>query len=218
MLKPVLFFLPLLLTVPAVAQVNAPPTINGMQRVPNSKVALAYMKPGLDLSSYRTIQLQPLSIPATARNTIPTGDRPEFGEVWILPNQSVANLQKAYDEISREELARGGLQFVTTPQAGTLVIAAEIKNIQLNAPIENLDAAPISPTFTRGVGQMTIAVALADGPSGKVVAMAEDRKVTDDRWTYSNNAGSMADARQAFREWAILLRQRLAPGTGPKSN
>jgi hypothetical protein len=214
------WIVPLLLAVPpALAQQSAPQTINGMQRVPGTKVAIAYMMPGLDLSHYKTIQLMPLNVPATARNTLPTGDTPQFGEVWVIPDYGVARLKKTYDNVMREELAKGGIQFVTMPQADTLVVAAEIKNIQLNAPIENLNAGPISGSLTRGVGSMVLAVAFADGVNGKVVAMAEDRKVGDDRWTSSNSTGNMFEAGEAFRDWAVLLRTRLTQaGTGPRPN
>src|SRR5258706_16244743 len=87
----------LLVTGPAFAA-DPPQSISGLERVPNAKVAMAYMKPGLDLSHYRTIQLLPLNIPATARNTAPSGTRPEFGQTWILPDRSVTNIQKAYDQ------------------------------------------------------------------------------------------------------------------------
>jgi Protein of unknown function (DUF3313) len=200
----------LLLAGPAFAQITGPQSINGLERVPNAKVAMAYVKQGLDLSRYHTIQLLPLNIPVTARNTAPTGTRSGFGQTWILPDRSVAELQRAYDEITREELAKGGSQFVTAPQADTLIIAAEIKNIQLNAPIDDHAAGPRAATFTRGVGSMTLAVALGDGSTGQVVAIAQDRKVSDDRWTYSNASANMADARRAFHEWGALLRERLA--------
>jgi uncharacterized protein DUF3313 len=201
----------LLLAAPAFA-VDAPQALNGLERVPNAKVALAYVKPGLDWSKYKTIQLLPLSIPATARDTAPKGTRPDFGQTYILSDKYVAALQKAYDEVTRDELAKGGLHFVSVPQADTLVIAAQINNIQLNAPVDDVTRGPRSATFTKGAGAMTLAAAFGDGMTGQVVAMAEDRKVSTDAniWRMNTDTGNLVEARRAFRQWASLMRERLS--------
>jgi hypothetical protein len=201
----------LVLATPAFA-VDAPQSLNGLDRVPGAKVALAYVRPGLDWRQYKTIQLLPLSIPATARDTAPKGTRPEFGQTYILSDRYVTALQKAYDEATRDELAKGGLRFVSTPQADTLVIAAQINNIQFNAPIDDVTRGPRSATFTKGVGAMTLAAAFGDGATGRVVAMAEDRKVSTDSniWQMNTATGNLAEARRAFRQWASLMRERLA--------
>jgi len=199
------------LAIPAFA-VDAPQSLNGLDRVPNAKVALVYVKPGLDWSRYKTIQLLPLSIPATARDTAPKGTRPEFGQTYLLSDKYVTALQKAYDEVTRDELAKSGLRFVSAPQADTLVIAAQINNIQLNAPIEDVTRGPRSATFTKGAGAMTLAASFGDGATGQVVAMAEDRKVSADSniWQIDTNTGNLAEARRAFRQWGSLMRERLA--------
>jgi hypothetical protein len=201
----------LLLAAPAFA-VDAPQSLNGLERVPNAKMALAYVKPGLDWSKYKTIQLLPLSIPATARDTAPKGTRPDFGQTYILSDKYVTALQKAYDEVTRDELAKGGLRFVSVPQADTLVIAAQINNIQLNAPVDDVTRGPRSATFTKGAGAMTLAAAFGDGMTGQVMAMAEDRKVSTDAniWRMNTDTGNLVEARRAFRQWASLMRERLA--------
>lgn len=184
---------------------------NGLVRVPNAKVALAYVKPGTDWSKYKTILLMPLVVPATARDTAPKGTRPAFGESWILSDKYVAALQKAYDEVTRDELARGGLQFVAAPRADTLVLRAEVLNIRLNAPVEGgVRDMPRGHVITNSTGSMTIAAVLGDGTSGQVIAIAEDQKASAEIWQFSTATGDMAEARRAFRGWAATLRTRLA--------
>jgi hypothetical protein len=194
------------------SQATAPQTLpGGLQRVPDSKVALAYVKPGTVWTKYHTIQLKPLVVPAKVHNAAPKGTVPEFGESYVLRDSDVTALQSAYGESMRKTLSNNGFTFVTTPQADTLIVVAQIIDIKLAAPIEDtrMDDAGPSMTFTQGGGSLAISAVLADGASGQVIAEAADRQYPANVWGVNNSVSNFAAARQAFDDWGQRLSDRL---------
>jgi hypothetical protein len=192
---------------------DAPQTLpNGLTKVENAKVTIAYARPGTDWSKYKTIQLKTLVVPPQARNAVPSGTTPQFGESYVLRDKDVAALQDAYDKAMREALTRAGYVFVDTPGDDTLIVAAEVMDIRLNAPIESsrVGYATRSVTFSKGGGSMTVGAVFADGATGQVIAEAVDRRYPASVWGINNNVSNMAQARQAFAYWAQQLRDRLS--------
>ena len=182
-------------------------TSDGLVRVQDPKVMIAYVRPNAEWAKYKTIKLQPLVIPPKARNTAPQGERPDFGETYTLSDADVAKIQQAYQDVTREELTKAGYTVVDTAQADTLVVSPQIINITLNAPSATSRATLGAPglTFTRGAGSMAMQAALADGASGTVVAVAADRKYGHDMWGVNNSVENMSEARSAFGSWAREL-------------
>jgi len=183
----------------------------GLVRVHNAPVKLAYVKPGTDWSKFKTIQLLPLSIPASARNGAPPGAMPEMGESYILGNEQVTALQSAYKQQMKTVLGNAGFTFVDKPQADTLIIAAKITGIQLNAPIENtrLGYSGMGETFSQGGGAMAIAAVFGDGATNTVIAEAADSQYPSNMWSINNEVTNLADARNAFATWATDIANKL---------
>jgi hypothetical protein len=188
-----------------------PQELNGLEKVPNAKVDIAYVRPGVDWSKFRTVYIQTLNIPPEARDGTPSGTTRVYRESYVLREKEVAKLQQAYMDVMKDEMAKGGYTSVAAPQADTLVIAGQVLAILLNAPLEDtrMNYAGRGRTFTQGGGAMTIAAAFADGATGQVIAEAADRKYSNDIWGANNSVSNLADARYAFRSWAREIRQRL---------
>lgn len=200
-----------LLAAPAIADDLPQTTSDGLVRVPDAKVMIAYVRPNTDWAKYKTIKLQPLVIPPKARNTAPKGERPEFGETNMLSDQDVAAIQKAYQDVTREELTKAGYTVVDTAQADTLVVSPQIVNITLNAPLDSSRASFDTPglTFTQGAGSMAMDAQFTDGGSGTTVAVAADRKYSHHMWGINNSVENMGEARTAFGSWARELASSL---------
>jgi hypothetical protein len=183
---------------------------NGLQLVPGTKVALAYERPGTQWTKYRTILLKPLAIPANVRNGAPNGTVPEFGESYMLTDNDVTELQKAFSESFHNVLGQAGFTFVTAPGANTLVVAPQVLRIQLNAPIEDTrDDFDDGFTLSKGGGSMTIEGVLADGTTKVVLAEVADRQYGSNMWGLNNSVSNLGEARQAFDQWARDLSGRL---------
>lgn len=187
-------------------------TDSGLVRVDNAKVALAYVRPGTDWSKYRTILLEPLNIPIKVRDAAPSGATTRLGESYVLRDEDIAALQKAYGESMRKALSDGGrYAFVTTAQPDTLIVAAQVIDIKLAAPIEGsrIGYAGRGRTYSRGGGSIAIAAVLADGASGQVVGEAADRKYPADIWGINNSVTNLSQARTMFTSWGRALRNKL---------
>ncbi|HWU26453.1 MAG TPA: DUF3313 family protein [Rhizomicrobium sp.] len=191
---------------------QAPQTLsNGLQRVQGSRVALAYVRPGTDWTKYRNIMIEPLIVPASARNAAPSGATPEFGESYLLSDSDVSSLQGAYAKSMHDVLTNAGYSIVTTVQPNTLIVAAEISRIILNAPVENSRPGygGMSMTLSQGGGSMTMKAALADATSRIVLAEAADVKYGSNMWGINNEVANLGQARFAFDQWATDLKKRL---------
>jgi hypothetical protein len=189
---------------PAIAQSPNPPS--GLACVEASKAKLTYLRPGTDLSKYKTIQLLPLSVPASARNGTPPGVDPILGETYVLGNQQVTALQSAYKQQMQTVLGNAGFKFVDAPQADTLIVAARITHIRLNAPIPSSRYYGNDTTETHGAGAMTIAATFGDGSTNKVIAEATDKEYSAGMLALNNQVTNLAAANDAFATWAGDLR------------
>jgi len=180
-------------------------------RVQNASVKLAYVKPGTNWSKFKTIQLLPLNIPASARNGAPPGAMPEMGESYILGTEQVTALQSAYKNQMQTVLGNAGFTFVDKPQADTLIIAAKITSIRLNAPIANtrMDYSGMGETFSQGGGAMAIAAVFGNGATNTVIAEAADAQYPSNMWSINNSVTNLADARNAFATWATDIANKL---------
>ncbi len=189
-----------------------PATLNGMQRVANSRVKLAYVHPGTDWKKFRTVQIRPLSIPLEVRDATPSGQTTKFRESYVLGDKQVEALQKAYMTVMRDRLGDAGFSVVETPGADTLIVATKVMDIKLSAPIEStrMSYSSRGRVYSQGGGAIAITAALADGGSGQVLAeVADSRWPNSDSWRINNSVSNLSDAKQAFGFWANALRDRL---------
>jgi len=186
------------------------PSASGLQRVDSSKVNYARVLPGVAWSRYRTVEIRQLVIPDEVRDTAPRGTKPGFGESYILGDKEVEMLQKAYAEAMRNALEKdSGFRIVAAPEAGTLVLAAKLIDIRLNAPVKRRNEGR-SRIYTQTSGSMTIAAVLADGDTGQVLVEVADRRYpANDMWRINNRVTNLADARQIFGRWGRVLRDWL---------
>jgi hypothetical protein len=74
--------------------------------------------------------------------------------------------------------------FVTAPEPDTLIVLAQILNIELTAPIESTRQTYTArgATFSQSAGTMTMGLVFGDGATGQVIAEAADQSVPDNVW------------------------------------
>lgn len=189
-------------------QESAPATLDGgLVRVPDTKAKLAYLRPGTDLKKYTSVHIQPLVVPLTARDTTPPGERPRPGESYLLQDKDVAQIQDLYGQVFRDVVGRTGIKVVETSGPDTLIVATQVSNIVLKAPLENTRerAGERVRTWSEGGGTIAIQAVLADGGSGQVIAVVADSKHANNLWQRNTRLQNLADLKRAFAEWARAL-------------
>jgi hypothetical protein len=123
----------------------------------------------------------------------------------------VAKLQSDFAQSMHNILGGAGYTFVTTPQADTLIVTAQIAKIRLKAPIESsrMNYSSMGQTYSQGGGSITMAAVLADGSTKAVIAEVIDRNYGSNVWSVNNSSANLEQARQAFDQWASDLKNKL---------
>jgi hypothetical protein len=167
--------------------------------------------PGVDWSKYRSIEIRTLQVPETVRNAAPPGATRRLWESYLLRDQDVAKLQEAFATAMRNQLTATGLALTSAPGPDTLILAAQIINIRLAAPIESsrLSSSGRGRTYTRGAGSIAAAGVMADGGTGQVIAEMANQHNSINVWGINNSVTNLAEARRGFNKWARALRDRL---------
>jgi hypothetical protein len=192
---------------------SAPDTLEGLVKVEGGKATIAYVRPDTDWTKFKAVVIQALVIPPKVRNTAPRGTRPNFGESYILQDKEISGIQKIYYEAFSRAFTENGFRIATEPGPGTLIVASEMLNIQLRAPIERTRQNYMAgSTYSDGFGGMSIGAALGDGETGVVIAQVADKYYPNEQWERNNRASNTAEARRAFGMWgrdlAKAIRQR----------
>lgn len=202
----------LVLSTAAVAVEGDPPevTVDGLHLVKDTKMALVYAKPGVDLSQYNRIYLTEPQI-AFTKNWLRTQNS--------IPNQTVRNedmqriktdLAALFMEVFREELQNnGGYVLVDGIAEDVLIVHPAIVDLDVFAPDTPGTAGRRSAIPS--VGTMTLYMELIDSVTGDLLVKAIDNKFDRTRTHIQaqNRVRNEAAAREMLNDWANLLRLAL---------
>lgn len=189
-----------------------------------AKVDLAYIRPGVDWSKFKTVELYELNVTREAQDASRsgTGTRRSSRESWVIPDADVELMKDEFARIMQREIEKKDA-FEVVAQAGsdTLIVVPTIIDIYLTAPIESTRRTQTSRggTYTESSGALVIAIALADGETGEVIARAVDERHAVQMWRENNRVRNLAEMRQVFAAWGKQLRKRVqdfAAGDEPK--
>lgn len=185
-------------------------TPDGLELVKNARLDLVYRRPGVDMSGYTKIMLDPVEVAFKKQWT------QDFRQVSKHDRERIrTELAKEFHVIFAEELQKdGGYQIVDAPGPDVLRVTASIFDLYINAP--DTMSAGRSRTFALSTGEATLGAELVDAESGAVIARAADhvraRESATMQWiTRSQNR---ADARAMLRKWATALREGLDAARG----
>lgn len=191
---------------------DAEVTIDGLVRVNNSRVPMAYMKPDIDLAPYTRYMLDPVEVsyrkdPGDRRRS--TGGSGE--QNFALSPEQMEDFRQEFAEAVEEALTRdGAYELATEPAPDVLRITASLLDLEVRMPTERAGS---ERQYTRSYGEVTLVLELRDSESGEVLVRAGERRDptrnTDMHLAEVNPASVRADVRSMFRHWANLLRQRL---------
>ena len=204
--------LALTLSITAFANQGKPPevTVDGLHRVKDTKMALVYAKPGVDLSQYNRIYLTEPKI-AFTKNWLQTQNS--------IPNQTVrkedmerikTDLAALFMEVFRQELQNnGGYVLVDGIADDVLIVHPAIVDLDVFSP--DTPGTARTRSAIPSVGTMTLYMELMDSVTGDMLVKAIDNKYdrTRTRIQAQNRMRNEAAAREMLGDWANLLRLAL---------
>ncbi len=192
---------------------DAEVTVDGLYRVDNSLMQLAYMKPGWDLRGYTAMMIDPVTV---AYQTDPGNRRRDPGGAgprnFALSDAQMANFKGFFQEAVEDALTEdGGYRIADNPGSDVLRITAELMDLIIAVPTQ--ESASSTTRLARSAGAVTLVMEIRDSQSGEIIARVADRRDPS-----ASGSGGMvrvspqavrADMRRLFESWATLLRERL---------
>ena len=186
-------------------------TIDGLVRVDNPVVAVAYRKPNLDVTQYKRFMLDPVEI---AYQKDPGGRRTSMGGMgdanFALTPRQMESLRERFQEAVVKALTENdGYQLTTEPGPDVMRINASLIDLVVSVPTESMGRQDV---YTRSYGMVSLILELYDSQSGEVLVRAGDRRDptrnTDTHLASVNPSFVRADVDRLFKYWADLLRER----------
>lgn len=183
-------------------------TVDGLHRVPDSKLAIVYAEPGADLAPYKRVQLLDAYVAfkknweRDQRSTSASGLRVSSRDVEKIKN----SLASEFHEVFKTALTEAGFELTEEVAEDVMIVRPAIINLDVNAP--DTMAAGRTTTYVSSAGEMTLYIELWDSVSGDIMAKALDRRADNSRagmYTWANSATNAAAAKRILRGWADIL-------------
>ena len=188
-------------------------THDGLQLVPDSKAAMAYVKPGADFGVYDRIMLLECYV-AFKKNWQRDFNREQLSLGSRISDRDVERIKGEVAELFRdvfvEELEENdGYEVTDTAADDVLLVRPAIIDLDVTAP--DTRSASRSYTYVDSAGAATLYIELYDSVSGEILARAVDRKAGRDygRMEWSTSSSNRAEGRRVMRRWAGWLREAL---------
>lgn len=188
---------------------------DGLHLVKDSKVRIAYVRPGATLGQYRRVMLLDCYV--------------EFVEDWQRDyNMSQLGLSgrvsdKDAERIKRDlaaefrkvftdELTKKGYPVVEEPAPDVLLLRPALINVDVTAP--DILSASRSRTYVQSAGAMTLYMELYDATTETLLARVIDPQADDPAWAQrADRVTNKAAADRILRDWAELLAKRIGDMT-----
>ena len=189
---------------------DAEVTVDGLHKMDNTVMQLAYAKADMDLTQYTAFMLDPATV---AYKRDPQGRR--RGTVsdanFELTPEQMESLKEVFHEQVVEALTEDdGYELVTVPAENVLRISASMLDLIVRVPTERTGGR--SRTYAASYGEVTLILELYDSLSGEILARAGERmdptRSSRDLAEVSR-AFVRADVTRMFQHWADILRERL---------
>jgi len=182
-------------------------TIEGLHRVPDTKLAIVYADPDADLKPYTKVML--LDAFVAFRKNWERDQRSRSTSSLRITSRDIERIKNAMAEEFRsvftDVLESNGFPVVDQTGEDVLLVRPAIINLDPAAP--DLKRPGISYSYAASAGEMTLYVELYDSQTGDLLAKALDRRAdrNDGYYTWANSATNKAAADRILRGWANIL-------------
>jgi len=183
-------------------------TVEGLHRVPDSKLAIVYADPDADLSPYHRVQLLDAYV-AFRKNWERDQRRGSISQFRLSAKdvEKIKNtLAKEFQVVFRNTLEEAGYDVTDETGEDVMIIRPAIINLDVTAP----DTPQVGRnfSFTASAGEMTLYIELYDSVSGDIIAKALDRKIDNafaGFYTWTNSVSNKAASNRILKGWAKIL-------------
>jgi hypothetical protein len=202
----------LLMSSPATAAEKAEPpqtTPEGLNLVTNTKTRLVYVADEVDFGIYDKVIIVDCAV-AFAKNWQRDYNRNERELSRKVQDKDVTRIKESvaaeFKKVFIQTMIDGGIEVVTEPVDGALILRPAIINLVVSAP--DLQSAGRSSTYTATAGQMTLYLEIYDSVSGARLAEVMDAQSAHRNaptMTYASKASNIQAADRILKKWATEL-------------
>lgn len=180
---------------------------DGLHLVKDSKVRVAYAKPGASLSNYTKVALLDCFV-EFKKDWARDYNLDQIGLEGRVSNKDVEEIkQKLADEfreVFTEELTKSGHEVVDVAGPDVLLLRPAIINLDVNAP--DIMRSGRSSTWVESAGEMTLYMEFYDSATNELIARVVDPREADNTtMSRSSSVSNKAEADYIIRRWAKLL-------------
>ena len=209
----IIFLCAALFSVPTLAKKQQLPAVDedGLHLLKDTKVAVAYAKPGASLEPYTKIELLDCSV-EFKQNWQHNYNMQQIGLSGTISDKDAETIKKKLAEefrkIFTDVLTSEGYEIVDEAGPDVLLLRPALLNVDVVAP----DVRPTSRsrTYIRSAGEMTLYMELYDSATDTLLARVADPQADPDRVSKpANRATNQKAADRMLRSWAELLAKAL---------
>lgn len=189
-------------------------TIDGLELIDDTRLALVYVKADANLGQYNKIYLDDAYI-AFKKNWQRNQNRSQAHKVSSDDMSRIkSELSSLFREVFSKTLIEGGYELVTERDNDVLLVRPSIINLDITAADTN--SANRTQSFSETAGEMTLYLELYDSVTDDLIAKALDRQM--DRRTgffqWQNHVTNRAAANRILQVWANVLKEGLDDARG----
>jgi hypothetical protein len=205
-------FISALLSGPVLAKNKLPEVdSDGLHLVKDSKVAVAYMKPGADLGQYNKVKLLDCYVDFVKnwQREYNMGQVGLDGRVTDKDAEKIkTRLAAEFTKVFTEELTKKGFPIVDAAGADVLILRPALINVDVTAP--DIPTAGISATLVNSAGSMALYMEMYDSATNELIARVIDPQADDKGFAQAaNRVTNKVAADEILRHWADLLAKHL---------
>ncbi len=190
---------------------NAEVTADGLHRVDNSVMQMAWVKPDLNLQGYSKLIIDEVEV-AYQKEPRSTSNAPgASGGNFALGQKEMDDLKSWFNEAVVAALTKDdGWEIVDTPGPDVLRLGAHLIDLVVRTPAQDVS---FQRTYTRSFGEVTVVFELQDSESNEFLARVAERRdptrTTDNSLARVSPSHVRADVQAMFDYWANVVRRGL---------
>jgi len=190
-------------------------TIEGLERVKDSKLALVYVEPGADFSQYKRIYLVDTYVAFRKnwrRDQNRTANPHKISSSDM--NKMKSELAGMFRDVFTQVLEEGGYELVNERAEDVLIIKPAIINLDITAP-DTLSSND-TRTYAESPGEMTLYLELHDSVTDDLIAKAMDLQTERETgyFQWQTRVTNRAAANRILTVWANVLKDGLDGARG----
>lgn len=188
---------------------------DGLHLVKDSKVRVAYAKPGTDLGKYDKVKILDCYV-AFVKNWQREYNLDQVGLDGRVTDKDAeqikTRLSAEFTKVFTKVLTKKGFPVVDTAGADVLLLRPALINVNPTAP--DVPTAGISATMVSSAGSMTLYMEMYDSATNELIARVIDPQADNEGFAQvANRVTNQAAADEMLRNWADMLAKHLGTVT-----